>query len=322
MQKPAQHSAVELASLSRYFGSPVAISLDELVRLRELSSVLARGVKRRVKSGQSGPAATKILGRGLDFAEVRGYQPGDDVRMIDWKVTARSGSTHTKLFVEERERPFFLVIDARSTMRFATQKMFKSVLAARLAALLGWSAVAHNDCVGGLVFSDTRHYEFKPRSGRRGLMSLFRAMVKAQADVASPSHGQSLASHLLRLRLLAPTGCSICVLSDFSGFDDKSASAMGTVLQRCDVMAGMINDPLELALPQSGHYAVRDADTRLGISTHDTQAQVSYAEQQQQLIDSVSEFFSRRRAGFMNISTNDDIASLATELIRQVALST
>ncbi len=330
--------ALEPTQLARYFKSPVTVSLDELVLLRELAGALQRGSKRRVRTGRTGAAVTKILGRGLDFAEVRSYQPGDDVRMIDWKVTARSGDAHTKLFVEERERPFFVVIDARSAMHFATQKMYKSVLAARLGALLGWSAVAHNDCVGGLVFTEQRHFEVKPQAGRRGLMSLFRAIVNAHADASidssitaggqtnpvagqgKQSHRSSMSGQFRRLRHLAPTGCSICILSDFNGFDEKSMSALGPLLQRCDVLAAMINDPLELSLPDAGQYCVTDAYKRVGISTRNKVRQAEYAESQQALIENVSEFFSRRRGRFTAVSTNDDIAAIAIGLLQQTAL--
>jgi len=321
MQPAKQPDLDRQARTARYFKSPVATSLDELVSLKELSSTLSRGSKRRVTAGRTGPAVTKILGRGLDFAEVRGYQPGDDVRMIDWKVTARSGAAHTKLFVEERERPFFLVVDARSTMRFATQKMYKSVLAARLAALLGWSAVAHNDCVGGLVFTDQRHYEVKPQAGRRGLMSLFRALVKAQSEAAESTDAQGLAAQLLRLRQLAPSGCSVCLLSDFSGFDEASRAAVGPLLRRSDLVAVMLNDPLELSLPRAGRYGISQGSTRMTVSTQDTNSRSQYVEQQAQLIEDVSEFFSRRRARFLHAATSDDMPALATKLIRQLALS-
>ena len=120
------------------FASPASTSLDELVKLRSAAQALQRQMRKKSAAPLSGGSVSRRLGRGLDFAEVREYQPGDDVRMIDWKVTARSGKAHTKLFVEERERPVLLVVDFRASMRFGTRGMYKSVLAARLAALLGW----------------------------------------------------------------------------------------------------------------------------------------------------------------------------------------
>ena len=333
------------------FSSPVQTSVDELVALRDLASVLKRSSRRRVKASQTGAVMSKILGRGLDFAEVRNYQAGDDVRMIDWNVTARTGTAHTKLFVEERERPVFLVIDHRSDMRFATRGMFKSVLAARLAALLGWGAIAHNDNVGGMVFTDQRHLEVKPQAGRRGLMMLFRAIEKAQglhatqpqsdgqidsqqvADAGETRSQTDLAQQLSRLRHIVPTGCSIFIFSDFSGFDQKCESAMGPLLQRCDVLAVMINDPLDLSLPPAGHYAMADAGgkpaagtagkklQRVGIATHHKNINAHYVQHQQNINNNLERFFSRRRGRFVAVATNDDISDLGAMLMHQASLS-
>ena len=274
-----------------------------------------------MRSGQVGPSASKILGRGLDFAEVRSYQPGDDVRMIDWNVTARTGDAHTKLFVEERERPFFLVVDARSGMRFATQRMFKSAFAARLAAILGWCAVSHNDCVGGLVFADAKHLEARPQAGRRGLMTLFRAIVEAQEQDPDSASATSLSRQLARLRHIAPTGCSICILSDFAGFDEKAESALGPVLQRCDVLAVMLSDPLDIALPPAGLYTVVNKGRRTAISTHQRDTAAQYKQQQQDRKERLKQFFSRRRARFIQLSTTDDLGDAVALLLQQASLS-
>jgi len=161
-------------------------SVDELVGLRAAAIAQLRGSQRRVRQRKIGMSSSNMLGRGLDFAEVRAYQAGDDVRNMDWNVTARTGIAHTKLFVEERELPCFLMVDMRSSMSFATRGVFKSMQAARLAALLGWCAVASNDRVGGIVFGDNWHHEVKPRSGRSGLMQLIRHIAQASGDSPGP----------------------------------------------------------------------------------------------------------------------------------------
>lgn len=114
------------------FASPASTSLEELLNLRGAAMAMQRQVRRKSAAPQSGGSVSRRLGRGLDFAEVREYQAGDDVRMIDWKVTARSGAAHTKLFVEERERPVLLLVDFRANMRFGTRGMYKSMLAAQI----------------------------------------------------------------------------------------------------------------------------------------------------------------------------------------------
>jgi len=248
------------------FASPASTSLDELVQLRALAGALGR---RRIASRAplTGAAVSRRLGRGLDFAETRVYQPGDDVRLIDWRVTARSGRAHTKLFVEERERPVLLVVDARAEMRFATRGMYKSVMAARLAAVLGWSAVAARDRVGGFVLTDDWHAEARPRSGRRGLMDLFRSIVQGQRRAPAPERGQ-LGDSLARLRHVAQPGSTVVVLSDFAGFDETSRTALGGLLHSLELLAVQVSDPLERTLPEPGRYELVAAEgDRIGRST-------------------------------------------------------
>ena len=145
--------------------SPVSVSQAGLIRLSGPARAIALDVL-RVNSLQTGAYVSHFRGRGMEFDESRPYQPGDDPRSIDWRVTARSTTAYTKLFREERERPVLVVVDLRSTMHFATQGCFKSVNASRAAALLAWSAHHRGDRLGGLIFGDTTHRELKPRMGR------------------------------------------------------------------------------------------------------------------------------------------------------------
>ena len=240
--------------------SAIATSVDELVALRTQATAKLRGSRKRVRHQKSGLSSSAMLGRGLDFAEVRAYQPGDDVRNMDWNVTARTGIAHTKLFVEERELPCFLMVDMRSSMWFATRGSFKAMQAARLAALLGWCAVAANDRVGGIVFGDNWHFEVKPRSGRAGMMQLIRYMAAAenqnlpdqiakqsptrsdtqpavekgqatevaQAAIQASNPAAVLQQNLQRLQQLARRGGDLYVLSDFTGALQAANDASGS----------------------------------------------------------------------------------------------
>ena len=146
--------------------SPVSVSQAGLIRLSGPARAIALDVL-RVNSLQTGAYVSRFRGRGMEFDESRPYQPGDDPRSIDWRVTARSTTAYTKLFREERERPVLIAVDLRSNMHFATQGCFKSVNASRAAALLSWAAHHRGDRLGGLIFGDTTHRELKPRLGRR-----------------------------------------------------------------------------------------------------------------------------------------------------------
>jgi len=304
------------------FASPASSSLDELVRLRAVAGALRR---RRLSSRApaAGAAVSRRLGRGLDFAETRSYQPGDDVRLIDWRVTARSGQAHTKLFVEERERPVLLVVDARASMRFATRGMYKSVMAARLAAVLGWSAVAARDRVGGFVIGDDWHAEVRPRSGRRGLMALFRAIVAGQRRVPLDAAGQ-LGDSLARLRHVAQPGSTVVVLSDFGGFDDSARRALGAQLHRLDLLAVQVSDPLERALPDAGRYelvaADGSADGRLTLDIDgrgDQRARhaARFVARRQAVVD----LFARGGHRHVDVSTTDPLTDAAARVLARAS---
>lgn len=299
------------------FASPASTSLDELVQLRAVAGALRRRA-RRSRAPLAGAAVSRRLGRGLDFAETRIYQPGDDVRLIDWHVTARTGRTHTKLFVEERERPVLLVVDVRASMRFGTRGMYKSVLAARLAAVLGWSAVAARDRVGGFVLTDDWHTEVRPRSGRRGLMALFRAIVQAQRRVPADEHGQ-LGDSLARLRHVAQPGSTVLLLSDFIGFDDTARAALGALLHTLDLFAVQVSDPLERELPPSGRYELaagtgeggRRLTLAIGGRAQRERHAARFAARRQAVID----FFARGGHTCVGVSTEVPLVVSATRVL-------
>ena len=313
---PVVKSAV---SGSRFvFESPVTTSLDELVQLRSAAHALQRKIRKKTAAPMIGASVSRRLGRGLDFAEVREYRPGDDVRMIDWKVTARTGSAHTKLFVEERERPVLLVVDFRASMCFGTRGMFKSALAARLAALLGWCAVSGQDRVGGFVFTDDMHSEIRPQAGRRGLMSVFRSIQQTQMHQPSTG-GEQLADTLSRLRQGAHGGSTVVILSDFSGFDDQTRSTLGSVLQSLDVVAIQVCDPLDFTLPPPGEYAFRSNDgvqgNRLMMKVRSKQQQIDYRENfEKQQLD-LKTLFATNRHYFTTALTSDSLIDTAQRIV-------
>lgn len=309
------------AAANGRYQSPASTSLDELVGMRDQAQALRRNSRKKSAAPASGPAMSRRLGRGLDFAEVREYQAGDDVRMIDWKVTARTGQTHTKLFVEERERPVMLVVDFRSHMRFGTQGMFKSVMAARLSALIGWTANYNQDRVGGFVFTDDWHTDIRPRSGRRGLMGFFRGIADAQMHAPSGDTGQ-LADTLSRLRLVVHGGSTVVIFSDFIGFNDKAKMAMGNLLQRLDIIAVHIVDPVESQLPSSGRYAIKGmhtpSDMVLAIDTGIQAQSKRYVEKQIRHQQEVSDFFSSHGHLYIKALTNQPLLDIASRILARI----
>lgn len=293
------------------FASPASTSLDELVQLRSEALAIARLARRRSAAPRYGESMSRRLGRGLDFAELREYQAGDDVRQIDWKVTARTGKPYTKLFVEERERPVYLVIDFRAAMRFGTQGSYKSVLASRLAAILGWYAVAQQDRVGGVVFTDDWHAEIRPQNGRRGLMRVFQSIMHGQNRIPQDS-GVTLADTLERVAVVAHGGSAVRIFSDFSGLDRRCASALGGPLAKHDVVGVHVIDPIDEALPDvrlklvSGVRAAGLSNARR-LVVGSVREREAHAERHSNHLARLNTVFSRGRHRCVTISTSGDL---------------
>ena len=260
---------------SRQLPGVVHVSSDELVRYRLQARELKLTSRLPARSTITGGHASRFRGRGMDYLESRDYQPGDDIRSMDWRVTARTNRAHVKLYQEERERPVVVMVDLGPGMFFATQGAFKSVIAARAAALIGWAAIQHGDRIGALFFNGI-HHELRPLGGQRGVMRLIRQLVVATdpaAALTSPqldAHNSQLNEALLRLHRVARPGSLVYILSDFYAMDADTRRHLQRLRQHNDVVACQIVDAVELAPPPPGRYAVTDGvatgllDTRSG----------------------------------------------------------
>lgn len=228
-------------------------TLDDLIRLNQpaKSVELARSTARALQSGQYFSA---FKGRGMEFDESRPYAHGDDIRSLDWRVTARTGKVHTKLFREERERPVFLSVDLRAPMFFATRGMFKSVLATRLAALIAWSACHHGDRIGGQIFSESGSTEFKPLEGHSAVLRILKGLAEqAQAPKPQSHQHHALDQALNELNRHIKPGSLAFIISDFRDLGAAGASNLGRLARQSTVVLIMISDPIERDLPQGLH---------------------------------------------------------------------
>ena len=264
--------------------------LEDLIALRFPARQLQLARRNRALSALTGPNKSNFRGRGIDFEEVRYYQAGDDIRTIDWRVTARTGSAHTKLFREERERPVLVVIDQRNSMFFGSSHCFKSVLAAHLASLLAWSALDSGDRVGGLVFNDQQHREIRPKRSRKTVLALLSELTTYNTDLPQPDapHADSFANMLGHLRRIARPGSSIFLVSDFRGASEEhGAEHLFQLAQHTEITAIACSDPVEARLPRAGRYAVTNGEQRSELYTADKALresyQVNFQQRQQQL---------------------------------------
>lgn len=256
------------------------VALEDLIALRFPARQLRLARRNRALSALAGPNKSNFRGRGIDFEEVRSYQPGDDIRSIDWRVTARTGNAHTKLFQEERERPVLVAVDQRSSMFFGSSHCFKSVLAAQIASLLAWSALDAGDRVGGLVFNGASHREIRPRRSRKTVLALISQVAEYNRALPLPTPGASgFADILANLRRIVRPGSSLFIVSDFRGAGDEHArEQLFQLAQHIEITAIACSDPLEAQLPRAGHYAVTDGTQRSELDTADKRLRQTYSE--------------------------------------------
>lgn len=247
----------------------VYVSVDELLGLRHLSRDLTLSTRKRSQALLEGSVRTRYRGRGMEFSEVRPYQPGDDIRTIDWRVTARVQAPYTKLFQEERERPIFVMVDQRSPMFFGSQSCFKSVFAARVATVIAWIANNNSDRIGALVFGDHRQGDIRAKRSKHAVLDLLHQLVEFNRELAGPvpaKSGTSLFEMLTETSRIARPGSLVILLSDFHDFDTHCREPLSQLAKRSDVMALHVYDSLERQLPQAGQLTVSDGIDRLTLN--------------------------------------------------------
>ncbi len=233
-------------------------ALAELVALRGAAHGLGLHAHRPALAQLQGGHRSAQRGRGLEFEEVRLYAPGDDARTIDWRVTARRGRPHTKLFREERERPVWLVADLHPGLFFGSRRQLKSALLLRAAALLGWVAALGGDRVGAVITeSGAAPRIFAPRAREAGVLPVLEALVECQPRSPGSATATGLPLALTTLRPLLQPGSLVLLLSDFAGLDadpETLRQALAGVAARNDCRLLWITDPLERnGLPDGVH---------------------------------------------------------------------
>jgi len=221
-------------------GSGLRVDLAELIEWRHRVREVPLFSTPHRRSPLIGLHHSKLRGRGVDFDQVRIYQAGDDVRTIDWRVTARTQEPHTKLFHEERERPIFF---------FGSGRVFKSVLAAQAASLVGWAALHHNDRVGGLVFGASEHHEIKPRRNKQSLLQLLDRLVRANRalDCDTPEQPEAFSLALRRAREVLRPGSLAVVLCDERTLGDAAEQQLSLLARHVDLLLLPLFDPLDHA---------------------------------------------------------------------------
>ncbi len=260
--------------LASLYSNGIDLSMQELLQYQNKSRLIDLAGKKNIQGKQAGNYLSRSKGRGMEFDEVRHYQTGDDVRAIDWRVTARTGKTHTKLFREEIERPVLVATDLSQNMNFGSKLLFKSVQGAHLAALIAWHAKIRGDRLGGLVFCDEQHIELKPRSRKAGVLHYLHALttlnnqkkqtqleendsaLDKQQETTTQHKNHYFEQHCARLRHLAKPGSLVYLITDGHALRDEKSCPhairhLSQISKHCELVLCLISDPLEQALPES-----------------------------------------------------------------------
>lgn len=237
-----------------------------LPRLRLLPRQPARSIL-------NGRHASRLRGRGLDFEELREYLPSDDVRTIDWKVTARTGKTHVRVFTEERDRPTLLVVDQRMSMFFGSVLNMKSVTAAECAALAAFGVLEQGDRLGGIVFGDSQLAEIRPRRSRAALDAFLTALADANSLLhadAPPEQPMPMNNVLESVARIAKHDHLVVILSDFDEIDDETERHLSGIARHNDLLLALVSDPYAQDIPKGARFVVSDGELQAEIDTRDT----------------------------------------------------
>ncbi len=285
------------------------VQLKQLLDLRHRRLKLNHAPRKAQASSMAGAYSTRVRGRGIDFAEVRKYQAGDDVRCIDWRVTAKTGKAHTRLYTEERERPVLVFCDQRYNMFFGSKTRFKAVQSASLASLLAWSYQANGDRVGGLVANSVEHIEFRPKQNTAAVLHLLDAIHQCNQQLNAkeqPTDIIALNVLMASLRRIAKPGSAVYLISDFNDFDDDTAKQISLLSRHCDVHAICVNDPLEHYLPNKGTYRVVSHGQTALINTSNSNNRKAYKNKFEQKQAALKQAFQELKVNLLFVSTDDD----------------
>jgi len=299
-------------------GNGVTVDLPELVALRVRAAQLARVERHKSADKLSGLQNSPFRGRGMEYAESRPYAPGDDVRHIDWRVTARTGRTHTKLFQPERERVTAIVYDASPAMAFGTRACFKSVQAARLAALMVWAAQAEGDRLAAAVCGRVREV-IPPLSARRGALRVLDALVRWQpAPIASaaPVRPSPLAESLDALHRVLRPGSHVLLVLDPRSVDAAAERSLVRLRAHHDLAACVLADPFEVKPPPPARYRISDGRERQTLALDESGAREAWLQHFARQHDDVLERLRRCGASARMSLTDEDPVHVLHELLR------
>jgi len=259
-----------------------------------------------------------LRGRGLNFEELRHYLPGDDIRTIDWKVTARTRSPYVRVYTEEKDRSVLLVVDQRINMFFGTRDRFKSVTAAELAALGLWRAIDVGDRVGAVVFNDSDQVRTPPQRSRSNAMMILGNIIKMNhllsADAQIEPNDRMLNNALEKAKQLVPHDGLIVVISDFFGADEDSEKLIAGIASHNDILGIMVHDPIRLKPPKDS-VTLSDGSLQMEVDLTDKRMRERLVDDYNKEREHITHFLRKLSAPLLMVSNQGDIVDQIRRLL-------
>lgn len=290
--------------------NPAVASLAQMIRLRYGARELTGFPKIQARQMLAGGHKSRFRGRGMDFDQVRIYQPGDDVRSIDWRVTARTQEPHTKIFSEERERPILVISDLRGPMFFGSQRL-KSVVACEISASLAWAGLAANDRAGGLVFGSQQQVDIKSRRSHHAVLQFIHALHEYSSQLLEPQPDRySLGDILEESRRFILPGSTVFIVSDFHDLDSSCERHLFELARHGNLNFCHVYDNIETELPPPSLYAVTDGQQRIMLDSSNKQLRQQFVDAFSQRSQHLRKLSEQLSAGLLSFNSAENVMSV------------
>lgn len=295
-------------------------SLNELLRQEHLArgfSFLAN--KQKVRSILGGKHASKLRGRGLDFEEVRNYVPGDDIRNIDWKVTARTQKTHSRVYSEEKEKPALIIVDQSKSMFFGSQRKTKAVVAAELAALAAFRVLKEGDRVGGVIFADKGIDVIFPKRDRKNILRFLEKIVQRNRELAVSDpveFDKALSVTLGKVKNIVTHDFLVILISDFHRYSPELIKFLTRISLHNDLILAKVYDPLERDIPKTKLIA-GDSKKQLELDGNNAVLRDKFEQVFDADFERFKEHMKKHRIPVISINTTEDTDKQLKEILKR-----
>lgn len=290
--------------------SGLFVTLEELIEQKKYVAYLRALTAKATTSNQAGDVKSAFKGRGIELEEIRSYTFGDDIRDIDWRVTARKDTTYTKLYAEEKDREIYVLLDLSSYMVFGTRNELKSVSASKVAALLGWLALENKDRFGCVIFDGHQNYLFKPKNHQASMIAIFKKIAAVSENILRRQNDENEESFAKSIKLLEhniKSRATVFVISDFNRLDEDMKKAVAGMAKKTNAYLINVFDALEENAPKAGEYMAADYGQRLVFDSDSKAFQKAYKAHFMLKRHDVREFALRFNCRYLEVRTDTEL---------------